>query len=120
MNPLARSIEELLPLRVADSMWCFILLRTTLVVSSVCVAFLIPFFGTYIRLSLSTEKYLLTILEKLNCVIYWVGLIAGLVMALIGSLLSILVVSKLSLLVKKINIRIKYSFNVPKHISLYQ
>lgn len=59
MNPLARSLEELLPVGVANSFWCFIVLRTTLVVSSVSVAFLLPFFG--------------------------------LVMALIGSLLSILV-----------------------------
>ncbi|KAF7148901.1 hypothetical protein RHSIM_Rhsim03G0039800 [Rhododendron simsii] len=59
MNPLARSIEELLPIRVSTSFWCFILLRTALVVSSVAVAFVIPFFG--------------------------------LVMALIGSLLSVLV-----------------------------
>lgn len=59
MNPLARSLEELLPVGSSDSLWCFILIRTGLVVSTVCVAFLIPFFG--------------------------------LVMALIGSLLSILV-----------------------------
>lgn len=59
MNPLARSIEELLPAGISNSYWCFILLRTALVFSSVCAAFLIPFFG--------------------------------LVMALIGSLLSILV-----------------------------
>ncbi|XP_038906123.1 amino acid transporter AVT1A isoform X2 [Benincasa hispida] len=59
MNPLARSIEELLPSRISNSYMCFILLRTALVASSVCVAFLLPFFG--------------------------------LVMALIGSLLSILV-----------------------------
>lgn len=45
MNPLARSIEELLPTRISDSYWCFILLRTTLVASSVFVAFLLPFFG---------------------------------------------------------------------------
>ncbi|PSS01742.1 Vacuolar amino acid transporter like [Actinidia chinensis var. chinensis] len=59
MNPLARGIEELLPVRVSNSFWCFILLRTALVISSVCVAFFLPFFG--------------------------------LVMALIGSLLSIIV-----------------------------
>ncbi|XP_052172441.1 amino acid transporter AVT1A isoform X3 [Diospyros lotus] len=45
MNPLARSIEELLPVGIANSFWCFILLRTALVISSVCVAFLLPFFG---------------------------------------------------------------------------
>ncbi|PIA58898.1 hypothetical protein AQUCO_00400032v1 [Aquilegia coerulea] len=59
MNPLARGLEELLPIRTANSLWCFILLRTGLVISTVCVAFVLPFFG--------------------------------LVMALIGSLLSILV-----------------------------
>ncbi|KAJ8477954.1 hypothetical protein OPV22_021681 [Ensete ventricosum] len=59
LNPLARSFEELLPPRTADTIWCSILLRTTLVISTVCIAFLLPFFG--------------------------------LVMALIGSLLSILV-----------------------------
>ncbi|XP_051138951.1 amino acid transporter AVT1A isoform X2 [Andrographis paniculata] len=59
MNPLARSIEELVPRRISDEYWFYILLRTTLVVSTVCIAFLLPFFG--------------------------------LVMALIGSLLSILV-----------------------------
>ncbi|XP_043711324.1 amino acid transporter AVT1A isoform X2 [Telopea speciosissima] len=59
MNPLARGLEELLPARFSNETWCFILLKTGLVVSTVCVAFLLPFFG--------------------------------LVMALIGSLLSILV-----------------------------
>ncbi|XP_039116463.1 LOW QUALITY PROTEIN: amino acid transporter AVT1A-like [Dioscorea cayenensis subsp. rotundata] len=59
LNPLARSLEELLPIAYANKIWCFILLRTVLVISTLCVAFLLPFFG--------------------------------LVMALIGSLLSILV-----------------------------
>lgn len=45
MNPLARSIEELLPERISENIWCFILLRTALVASSVCSAFLLPFFG---------------------------------------------------------------------------
>lgn len=45
MNPLARSIEELLPDRLSNSYCCFILLRTVLVISSVCAAFLLPFFG---------------------------------------------------------------------------
>ncbi|KAL5181902.1 Amino acid transporter AVT1A [Glycine soja] len=62
MNPLARSLEELLPDRISSTYRCFILLRTALVVSTVCAAFLIPFFGF--------------------------------VMALIGSLFSVLVVSK--------------------------
>lgn len=50
MNPLARSIEELLPVRVANSLWCYFLLRTALVASSVCVAFSIPFFGLLMAL----------------------------------------------------------------------
>ncbi|RDX69759.1 Amino acid transporter AVT1A, partial [Mucuna pruriens] len=60
MNPLARSLDELLPERISTTYWCFILIRTALVASTVCVAFVVPFFG--------------------------------LVMALIGSFLSILVV----------------------------
>uniref|UniRef100_A0A7C9E6V5 Amino acid transporter transmembrane domain-containing protein n=1 Tax=Opuntia streptacantha TaxID=393608 RepID=A0A7C9E6V5_OPUST len=59
LNPLARGIEEVLPPRIANSIWCFMFLRTALVISTLGVAFLVPFFG--------------------------------LVMALIGSLLSILV-----------------------------
>lgn len=50
MNPLARSIEELLPERMSENIWCFLLLRTALVASSVCSAFLIPFFGKNIKL----------------------------------------------------------------------
>ncbi|CAI9765620.1 unnamed protein product [Fraxinus pennsylvanica] len=45
MNPLARSIEELQPARLSNIFWCFILLRTALVVSSLFDAFVIPFFG---------------------------------------------------------------------------
>ncbi|XP_031483958.1 amino acid transporter AVT1A-like isoform X3 [Nymphaea colorata] len=59
LNPLARSIEELLPVGTRNEFLFSMLIRTGLVVSTVCVAFLLPFFG--------------------------------LVMALIGSLLSILV-----------------------------
>ncbi|KAB2608407.1 vacuolar amino acid transporter 1 [Pyrus ussuriensis x Pyrus communis] len=47
MNPLARSIEELLPVTISNSSWCFILLRTALVISTVVSAFLIPFFGKF-------------------------------------------------------------------------
>ncbi|CAO2822293.1 unnamed protein product [Amaranthus hypochondriacus] len=59
LNPLARGLEELLPPHIANSNWCFFTSRTSLVVSTLCVAFLVPFFS--------------------------------LLMALIGSLLSILV-----------------------------
>uniref|UniRef100_A0A0D9YZG8 Amino acid transporter transmembrane domain-containing protein n=1 Tax=Oryza glumipatula TaxID=40148 RepID=A0A0D9YZG8_9ORYZ len=59
LNPLARSLEELRPEGFLNETICSIILRTALVASTVCIAFLMPFFG--------------------------------LVMALIGSLLSILV-----------------------------
>ncbi|KAJ4754318.1 Transmembrane amino acid transporter family protein [Rhynchospora pubera] len=59
LNPLARSLEELVPERISVQIWSSIFIRTALVASTVCIAFLLPFFG--------------------------------LVMALIGSLLSILV-----------------------------
>lgn len=47
MIPLARSIEELLPDQVSNSLWCFILLRAALVFSNVAVAFALPFFGKF-------------------------------------------------------------------------
>ncbi|CAJ1927939.1 unnamed protein product [Sphenostylis stenocarpa] len=58
---VTRSLEELLPDRFSNTYPCFVLIRIALVVSTVCAAFLIPFFGY--------------------------------VMALIGSLFSILVVA---------------------------
>lgn len=47
MNPLARGVEELLPDSITSTNWCFILLRTALVISTVGAAFLIPFFGKF-------------------------------------------------------------------------
>ncbi|PKU72020.1 hypothetical protein MA16_Dca007384 [Dendrobium catenatum] len=46
LNPLARSIEELLPLGISCSVWCSVLLRTALVLSTVFIAFILPFFGS--------------------------------------------------------------------------
>lgn len=57
MNPLARSLEELLPDRISSTYWCFILLRTALVISTVCAAFLIPFFGKSYTSSLKYIHY---------------------------------------------------------------
>jgi hypothetical protein len=87
MNPLARSIEELLPVRVSNSVWCFVLLRTTLVISSVCAAFLLPVFGKVLEfdfmqilvlvssyicetvkgIKISSENQ--TLLDKKNCLL---------------------------------------------------
>lgn len=49
-QPLASAIEELLPTTVSNSTWCYVLLRTALVLSTVCVAVLIPFFGAVMAL----------------------------------------------------------------------
>ncbi|XP_058195385.1 amino acid transporter AVT1A-like isoform X2 [Rhododendron vialii] len=69
MNPLARSIEELLPIRVSSSFWCFILLRTALVVSSVGVAFIIPFFGLVMALIGSLLSVLVAVIMPALCFI---------------------------------------------------
>ncbi|XP_050228350.1 amino acid transporter AVT1A [Mercurialis annua] len=67
MNPLARSIEELLPLGVSNSLWCFVLLRTSLVFSSVCVAFLVPFFGLVMALIGSVLCLLVAVIMPSLC-----------------------------------------------------
>ncbi|XP_010554769.1 PREDICTED: vacuolar amino acid transporter 1 [Tarenaya hassleriana] len=73
MNPLARSIEELLPARISDSIWCFVLLRTALVASSVCVAFLLPFFGLVMALIGSLLSILVAIVMPALCFMKIVG-----------------------------------------------
>ncbi|KAH0887236.1 hypothetical protein HID58_063332 [Brassica napus] len=69
MNPLARSIEELLPERISENIWCFLLLRTALVASSVCSAFLIPFFGLVMALIGSFLSILVAIVMPALCFI---------------------------------------------------
>ncbi|XP_022147778.1 amino acid transporter AVT1A-like isoform X2 [Momordica charantia] len=73
MNPLARSIEELLPTRISDSYWCFILLRTTLVASSVFVAFLLPFFGLVMALIGSFLSILVAVIIPTMCFLKIMG-----------------------------------------------
>lgn len=67
MNPLARSIEELLPVGVSNSLWCYVLLRTALVTSSVCVAFLLPFFGLVMALIGSLFSIIVSIIMPALC-----------------------------------------------------
>ncbi|RZC31217.1 Amino acid transporter AVT1A isoform E [Glycine soja] len=74
MNPLARSLEELLPDRISSTYRCFILLRTALVVSTVCAAFLIPFFGFVMALIGSLFSVLVV---ALSVVITTFGVICG-------------------------------------------
>lgn len=73
MNPLARSIEELLPPRISSSYGCFILLRTALVASSVCVAFLLPFFGLVMALIGSLLSILVSVIVPTVCYLKIMG-----------------------------------------------
>ncbi|XP_052176466.1 amino acid transporter AVT1A-like [Diospyros lotus] len=67
INPLARGVEELLPPHVSNSFCCFILLRTVLVISSVCVAFLFPYFGLMMALMGSLLCVLVAMLMPSLC-----------------------------------------------------
>ncbi|KAL4379219.1 hypothetical protein GQ457_02G025110 [Hibiscus cannabinus] len=71
--PLARSIEELLPERIVDSLWCFVLLRAALVFSTVVVAFVMPFFGLLMALIGSLLSFMVAIIMPSLCFIKIAG-----------------------------------------------
>ncbi|XWS65324.1 hypothetical protein CRYUN_Cryun05aG0083600 [Craigia yunnanensis] len=73
MIPLARSMEELLPDQVSNSLWCFILLRAALVFSTVCVAFVMPFFGLMMALIGSVLSSMVAVIMPSLCFIKIVG-----------------------------------------------
>ncbi|XP_022846244.1 amino acid transporter AVT1A-like [Olea europaea var. sylvestris] len=73
MNPLARSIEELLPAGLSNTFWCFILLRTALVFSSLFIAFVIPFFGLVMSLIGSLFSVLMAVIMPALCFLKIVG-----------------------------------------------
>ncbi|KEH23591.1 transmembrane amino acid transporter family protein [Medicago truncatula] len=73
MNPLARSLEELLPDSISRTNWCFLLLRTALVISTVCAAFLIPFFGLVMALIGSLLSVLVAMVLPAFCFLKIVG-----------------------------------------------
>ncbi|XP_057742984.1 amino acid transporter AVT1A-like [Arachis stenosperma] len=73
MNPLARSLEELLPERISRTYWCYILLRSALVASTVCAAFLIPFFGLVMSLIGSLFSILVSVIMPSLCFLKIVG-----------------------------------------------
>ncbi|XP_022742548.1 amino acid transporter AVT1A [Durio zibethinus] len=73
MIPLARSIEELLPDEVSNSLWCFILLRAALVFSTVGAAFVMPFFGLMMALIGSLLSSMVAIIMPSLCFIKIVG-----------------------------------------------
>lgn len=73
LNPLARSLEELLPSRVSNKTWCSIVLRTALVMSTVCVAFLLPFFGLMMALIGSLFSIVMAVIMPALCFLIIVG-----------------------------------------------
>nr|XP_033514310.1 amino acid transporter AVT1A-like isoform X5 [Nicotiana tomentosiformis] len=73
LNPLARSIEELLPAALATSYWFFIVLRTALVISTLCVAFLLPFFGIVMALIGSLFSVLMAVIIPTLCFLKILG-----------------------------------------------
>ncbi|KAI9161216.1 hypothetical protein LWI28_015517 [Acer negundo] len=90
MNPLARSIEELLPIGISSSYWCYILLRTALVFSSVCVAFLLPFFGLMMALIGSLLSILVAVVMPALCYIKIMGNIASRTQIVLSSVVAAL------------------------------
>ncbi|QCE05225.1 solute carrier family 32 [Vigna unguiculata] len=104
LNPLARSLEELLPERISTTYWCFILLRTVLVASTVCVAFLVPFFGLVMALIGSLFSLLVSAIMPTLCFLKIIGkkatktqvalsvaiAILGIICALLGTYSSVL------------------------------
>ncbi|XP_020270855.1 amino acid transporter ANTL1-like isoform X2 [Asparagus officinalis] len=73
LNPLARSLEELLPVETSSTLWCSIILRTSLVISTVCAAFLLPFFGIVMSLIGSLLSILLAVIIPAVCFLKIVG-----------------------------------------------
>ncbi|ONK69658.1 uncharacterized protein A4U43_C05F25370 [Asparagus officinalis] len=67
LNPIARSLEELLPMGTSNTLWLSIMLRTALVISTVCVAFLVPFFGLLMSLIGSLLSILVAVIMPALC-----------------------------------------------------
>ncbi|RHN47740.1 putative amino acid transporter, transmembrane domain-containing protein [Medicago truncatula] len=66
-------LEELLPDSISRTNWCFLLLRTALVISTVCAAFLIPFFGLVMALIGSLLSVLVAMVLPAFCFLKIVG-----------------------------------------------
>ncbi|KAL5208267.1 hypothetical protein ABZP36_032702 [Zizania latifolia] len=67
LNPLARSLEELRPEGFLNETICSIILRTALVASTVCIAFLLPFFGLVMSLIGSLLSILVAVIMPALC-----------------------------------------------------
>ncbi|KAJ8770327.1 hypothetical protein K2173_014937 [Erythroxylum novogranatense] len=108
VTPFVRGIEELLPVRVANSFWCFVLLRIAVVMSTVCVAFLLPFFGLVMSLMGSLLCLLVAVIMPPLCflrilgkkattiqvVLSWMILLFGILSAIIGTYYSLSSIAK--------------------------
>ncbi|GAA0168590.1 hypothetical protein LIER_40597 [Lithospermum erythrorhizon] len=73
MNPIARSIEELVPSSSASSNHLFIFIRTALIISSLCAAFVLPFFGIVMSLVGSLFSVLMAVVLPSLCFIKIMG-----------------------------------------------
>ncbi|CAN1749012.1 Amino acid transporter AVT1A [Linum perenne] len=90
MNPLARCIEELLPVRIAITYWCFLILRTVLVFSSVCAAFFLPFFGLVMALMGSILCLLMAVIMPSLCFLRIMGKKASRVQIVLSSMIAVI------------------------------
>ncbi|GMY19389.1 amino acid transporter AVT1A isoform X1 [Fagus crenata] len=63
----------LLPVGVSNSVWCFVLLRIALIISTVCVAFLLPFFGLVMALMGSLLSILVAVIMPALCFLKIMG-----------------------------------------------
>ncbi|KAL6911996.1 hypothetical protein ACP4OV_000801 [Aristida adscensionis] len=104
LNPIARSLEELRPEGFLNETTCAIVLRTALVASTVCIAFLMPFFGLVMALIGSLLSVLVAVIMPALCflkiaqnkatrsqVIISVGIIIlGIISAALGTYSSVL------------------------------
>ncbi|RRT74785.1 hypothetical protein BHE74_00018232 [Ensete ventricosum] len=88
LTPLALSLEELLPANSSNSHLYAIMIRTTLVLSTLVVALSVPFFGKFIFHLLSSQFHIFSLVKPKFISL---DIISGLVMALIGSLFTMLV-----------------------------
>ncbi|EPS59523.1 hypothetical protein M569_15281, partial [Genlisea aurea] len=73
MNPVARSLDELLPHHVSNAYWCFAVVRISLVVVCLLVALLIPFFGTVMSLIGSLFSIFMAVIMPASCFLRIVG-----------------------------------------------
>ncbi|KAK9036825.1 hypothetical protein V6N11_021752 [Hibiscus sabdariffa] len=78
------TVKELLPERIVDSLWCFVLLRAALVFSTVVVAFVMPFFGLLMALIGSLLSFMVIVLSATVALIAAVCATVGTYYALRG------------------------------------